>query len=150
FSSQDLLIKDLAIGQALVLPKYSIPIQTLLSRNSHGVAFQICSRPEETAEEESFPWLAHASGKIFQPPPSPVPKVDVDEIRASFRNEVSVAECYDQFREFRGLDYGASFRTIEQLWSGNGEAFGTVRLAQGLEADADQYVFHPVLLDGAI
>ena len=56
---------------------------------------------------------------------------------------------YDEVARF-GFRYGPSFRVIEELWSGYGEALARIRLPDPLVMDAAAYRVHPVLLDGCL
>jgi acyl transferase domain-containing protein len=65
-----------------------------------------------------------------------------------------VAQYYTELRQ-HGLDHGASFATLRQLWSGaagSGEAWGRVALSHAAAGDAEVSDAHPfrlsVLLDG--
>ena len=55
-------------------------------------------------------------------------------------------ERYYQSLSQQGLNYGSSFRTIQQLWQQDGRSLSQIRLAQGDTAEA--YGIHPALLDG--
>jgi len=44
------------------------------------------------------------------------------------------------------LEYGTSFQAITELWVGKEEALGKVELPLA----AENYQFHPVLLDGSL
>jgi 3-oxoacyl-[acyl-carrier-protein] synthase-3 len=150
FDALELLITDLVIGQALVLPEQGIRTQTVLVANpAQGFEFRISSHSEQNGAPERAGWRLHATGKISsRGGKASVPKEDLPQLREGFPEEFPVDACYSQFREFRGLDYGSSFRSIDQLFLNPDESLGHVRLATGLEHDA--YLFHPVLLDGAI
>src|SRR5262249_54519397 len=49
-----------------------------------------------------------------------------------------------------GLDYGPTFRTIERLWVGDGEALGEITLHEAVTPELEQYQFHPAALDGCL
>src|SRR5205085_990677 len=46
-----------------------------------------------------------------------------------------------------GLEYGPAFRNVEQLWCGDGEALGRVRVPESLLADGAEFHTHPAVLD---
>jgi acyl transferase domain-containing protein/acyl carrier protein len=145
----DVVLTNLVIGQAFVLPAGGVRTHTILGPNPAGFDFQICSLPEQDRSGENGPWLLHATGRIVVQSAAPPGKADIDKLRADFREEVSVAATYDQFRQTRSLDYGPSFRAIEQLWLKTDEALGRIRIPAALAADAGRYSLHPVLLDAA-
>src|SRR5262249_44189159 len=149
FGSDKLAINDLVIGQALVLPDDGLRAQTVLVPGPMGFGFKISSHPELNGTEKGGSWRVHASGRIFaQTANSVPPKEDLLQIREGL-DELSVPASYDQLRESRGLNYGPSFRSIEQLFGRQNEAFGRLRLPDEATR-SEEYLFHPVLLDGAI
>jgi FkbH-like protein len=144
------VLTDLVIGQAFILPAGAVRTNTILVPNPAGFDFRICSLPEQDRLGENAPWLLHAAGRISVEPAAALPgRADIDKLRAGFGEEVSVAASYDQFRQTRSLDYGPSFQAIEQLWLKTDEALGRIRIPSALEADAERYSLHPVLLDAA-
>ncbi len=63
--------------------------------------------------------------------------------------EIPTAAFYAQLRA-NGLEYGPSFQGITQLFAGEGEALGRVRLPEILQTEAAQYQIHPALLDSCL
>ena len=72
----------------------------------------------------------------------------VEEIRGRCPAIVSAPEFYRETHE-RGLEYGASFQGLAQLWRRDGEAIGQLRLSTAVENEAGAYQFHPAFLDAA-
>lgn len=70
--------------------------------------------------------------------------IDPDEIQRRCLRAFSGSECSAYFQEL-GLEYGPAFRGIERVWQGVKEALGSVRLP--VDVPADEYLFHPALLD---
>ena len=104
---------------------------------------QVLSRGE--AEEG---WTLHAEGLVPVSPaerlPEPGSVADLEGLKASF-SQVDVPAFYGAKAEV-GIDLGPSFRTLEAVWRGPGEALGEVSLparvtSKGLD-------IHPLLLDG--
>jgi 3-oxoacyl-[acyl-carrier-protein] synthase-3 len=151
FGSRKFAIADLVMGQALILPDQGIQIQTVLaagSKNTHQ--FRISSHAQRSASNAR--WATHASGRVIPAEHSEAaaPRDSLASIRGRLGDRRSVEACYDQFRERRALDYGESFRPIQDLYSHPGEALGRIGLPLALAPDADKFGVHPVLLDGAI
>ena len=90
-------------------------------------------------------WTLHARGRIERAEPSTPPAVDIDAILARATAETSQADYYAALA-LRGLTYGASFKGIDRLRCGDGEALGHVDIAS-LGLDATPYRLHPALLD---
>jgi NADPH:quinone reductase-like Zn-dependent oxidoreductase/acyl carrier protein len=64
-------------------------------------------------------------------------------------HEIAPAEFYGRLRE-NGLEYGPCFRGVEQVWRGDEEALGRLRIPPSLESQVDAYRLHPALLDAAL
>ena len=95
-------------------------------------------------------WTLHASGNIV---PSPVskasPSADLASAQARCQTRLDVASRYQQSRE-EGIDYGPAFQGVEQLFHGDGEALGHIRLSEDLAAEVGDYRLHPALLDACL
>lgn len=72
----------------------------------------------------------------------------VEEIRRRCPAIVSAPDLYRETHE-RGLEYGASFQGLAQLWRRDGEAIGQLRLSTAVENEAGAYQVHPAFLDAA-
>ncbi|MER6142061.1 amino acid adenylation domain-containing protein [Streptomyces sparsogenes] len=93
---------------------------------------------------------ANAAGTLLLGEPEGRPtRVDLAGVRARCGRVHDGASAYAGFSRL-GFDYGESFRTIEELAVGDQEALATLSLPPGRRADADDYVFHPSLLDAAL
>ncbi|WP_193199908.1 type I polyketide synthase [Nostoc sp. MG11] len=147
FKSENLVIEDVIISDALILPAEKIQtVQLILSQNSAESAFRIYSL--QTDDDES--WKLHTSGKIVVKEQKPqLEQVNFSQLRSRCFPEISVKAYYQQCQE-RGINYGASFQVIEQLWRQQGEALGRIRMPETLVAEALDYHLHPVLLDGCL
>ncbi len=80
-------------------------------------------------------------------------RIDLDQLRASCEEQVSVRDLYDLFDSF-GINFGERHRPITSLrHSHNREqknvAVAELTLSESLQGDLDQFVLHPSLLDGA-
>ena len=151
--SSHIVLEDLVIQQALILPEEIQTVQLIMSKESTGSTpleaaqsastFQIYSLV--TGDEESQSWKLHCSGKIVVKEDLEPERVNLACLRGQFADELSVETHYQQFHE-RGIDYGLSFQAIEQLWGQEGEALGWIRMP-ALAIDSSVYQLHPVLLD---
>lgn len=75
--------------------------------------------------------------------------VAIGELKRRCSKTVPGAQCYETFERF-GLQYGASFQTIQELHVGGDFALAKLRLAEALAPELDQYILHPSLIDGAL
>jgi acyl transferase domain-containing protein/acyl carrier protein len=148
FNVEDLVLQDVAIQQALVLPEdEQKTIQVILTpENAETYTFQIFSLTIPTGHEPF--WSLHASGKlstqkqVHAPPP-----VNLTTLAQTLGFQEILAEtCYWQ-AQARGLNFGPDFQNIAQVWQGDKEALGHTRLPENLVSTADKYLLHPALLD---
>jgi acyl transferase domain-containing protein len=129
-------IEDLVVAEPLVLSgSASRTVQTILD----GESFRTVSLEGET-------WTLHAQGRIraldgaaAQPGAAGRPSATGAVLPPD--------DYYRQLRE-RGVAFGPAFRVLAELWTGAGEALARVALDGAREAD--QYHFHPALLDGCL
>jgi acyl transferase domain-containing protein/surfactin synthase thioesterase subunit/acyl carrier protein len=96
-------------------------------------------------------WSLHMRGTLRRPSDaaqSPGRRFDADAVRRRCPVPV-VAERYYAGLRSLGLGYGDSFRGIQSLWRGTGEALGRVHLSERLAA-AGKGLAHPALLDACL
>ncbi|QYO62523.1 FAD-dependent oxidoreductase [Leptolyngbya sp. 7M] len=134
--SDCLKLVNLSIQQPITLTEAELVIQVVLSPQPDGVyQFEVLSQRGDAN------WQLHATGSISQ--------------AESFASEMSQLECpqpidlanYYQTLQTYGIEYGELFQAIQQLWRGDRQARGQIRLAAQL--DPSPYQCHPVLLDAA-
>ncbi|MEX3525941.1 MAG: SDR family NAD(P)-dependent oxidoreductase [Burkholderia sp.] len=63
--------------------------------------------------------------------------------------ELDSAACYAAYQAV-GIEYGPSFRAVQRIWVGEGQALAHLRLPAEAPADSAAYALHPSLLDGAL
>jgi malonyl CoA-acyl carrier protein transacylase len=145
FKSVPLLITDVAIEQALILPEEEeTTVQVVLTPlDPKKYTFKIFSLSSRK------PILTHhASGRVGMEPiiESELSPVDLAQLRAQCAESFAVATHYQQCQE-QGLNYGSRFQAIKQLFLGESAALGQIHLPESLVFKAGDYHLHPVLLD---
>ena len=95
-------------------------------------------------EEERGEWTLHFEARAAVEAPPAEAGLDLDTLRRGLR-EWNVAGFYRALAAV-GMDFAGSFRTVQELWCGSGEAVGDVRA--GDEFTAGEVAVHPMLLDG--
>ncbi|HEV2521761.1 MAG TPA: SDR family NAD(P)-dependent oxidoreductase [Candidatus Acidoferrales bacterium] len=153
------VISSVVFQEALLLPAAETrSLQLVASPASGGSAsFQIYSsgsNPESSNEHAA--WTLHASGDMrmeaTESAGSAEAACNLEEIQARCLRRKTSAELYGSLRS-AGLEYGPGFRGVEQLWCGEGEALGEVRLPAAANAGrpaggkSDGVWIHPALLD---
>lgn len=95
-------------------------------------------------------WIRHMTGSArvgeTSDLRSPAQSSDLEGARNRCKGSVAPERFYEAARE-RGLEYGAAFRGIEELWGGDREAVGRVALSEDAERGISPYRVHPALLD---
>jgi myxalamid-type polyketide synthase MxaE and MxaD len=151
WSGETCTLKDVAIEEALILPdKQRCILQVILLEGNYPHpqprgrgevwGFRIVSRSIDSQD-----WIQHAKGTVLvEANSSELPSISLEDLQKQFSEVVSAQTYYRKLRQ-RGLQYGTSFRAIEQLWQGDGEALGRIRLPESLLENP--YQLHPVLMD---
>jgi acyl transferase domain-containing protein len=142
-------LDDLIIHSALPLsPDAPTIVQTVLSPlTAARSTFRISSRRLTTGRE---PWTLHAAGTLVTSfTADSRSSDDLEQIRGRCREAVDVKRLYERLWD-RGLQFGPSLHTVQQLWRGDNEAVGIVELPDPVPTDARSYIAHPALLDGCL
>ncbi|MFQ5794230.1 MAG: SDR family NAD(P)-dependent oxidoreductase [Candidatus Bipolaricaulia bacterium] len=145
------VLEKVVFKKALFLPEDGAPtVQLVVSPEMPGTAsFQLFSLQADEAQPQ-VEWTLHATamirlGRTDETTP-PVEHASPEEIQARYPQVISGAEHYQAVEE-RGLQYGPSFQGVEQIWYGDGEAVGQLRLPETVASEAGAYQVHPALLD---
>jgi len=75
--------------------------------------------------------------------------VSLAEIQERCQETLSGAELYRMLRE-SDIEYGPRFQCVQNIWKGESEAIGRLRMPQTLEGEAEAYQIHPALLDAGL
>ena len=130
-------LEDFVIQQPLILPTAGKTVQLILTQESKSASIQIYS-----LSEEGESWTLHSAGKIVECPLTSA-RIDL----AQLQKRLTPADCAEHYQhcQAKGIDYGSSFRGIQKLWRGDGEALGQIQLPD--MGDDLVYELHPALLD---
>ena len=154
FAEQSFALKDIEFHRALFLPETGTRTsQVILAPGADAaVSVHIYSRPTGAAQS-SGSWTLHASAKVCPQQDSGVsPALEHEmlaEIQARCSEKVSGQEYYSKLSE-SGIQYGAFFQSISQLWRYNGDMLGEVRVPEGPDTQLEAYQFHPAILDACL
>jgi myxalamid-type polyketide synthase MxaE and MxaD len=135
---------EVEIQRALVLPDgEGRPVQLqIVQEDADRARFAFYSRlPEEAG------WNRHASGILtLQTVLAPVAVEDLETVRSRCSERVSGSD-HEAAMRARGLDYGPSFRGVEELWRGPTEGLTRLSLGGVARTEAAHYLAHRTLLD---
>ena len=145
-----LTLSEVAIEQPLVFSENEkATVQMLLSpeQPTNGsapqAAVQIFSlNAQNSSGEDAF--TRHATATISTAALSEKPALTTFQTTL-LPHPVAVGDYYQALAE-QGLNYGPSFRPIQQLWHQSGQSLSQLRLSEEI-ADTHYYL-HPALLDG--
>jgi acyl transferase domain-containing protein/acyl-CoA synthetase (AMP-forming)/AMP-acid ligase II/acyl carrier protein len=162
FGSGSPVLSNVAFQEAMILPASGTrTFQLVASPASSGSAsFQIySSNANLNGGNGNAAWTLHASGDMRMEVADFVrcaeEQFSLDEIRARCRQHKTSAELYASLKK-AGLAYGPSFQGVQQLWCGQREALGEVRLPLGVfpvsqtNGNSDGTWIHPALLDSCL
>jgi acyl transferase domain-containing protein/acyl carrier protein len=143
FGQQSYLLEEVEFQRALFLPE-----------DDSSVCLQLTCEPAEASfhfDSQTGPsdakWTRHVTGQLRPTPKRALENIDPASLLIDDRQEVPLQEYYEQ-RKQSGLEFGPSFQTLQQVWQSGDCALGKLQLPQHLIADAEQWLFHPSLLDG--
>ncbi|MEM9272461.1 MAG: type I polyketide synthase [Cyanobacteria bacterium P01_F01_bin.143] len=148
-NSDNLVLEDVLIQQAMILSEDEVKTVHLILKPlaEQSYEFQIFSLKLEQNQPK---FTLHIQGKIL---------AGTEEISQENQNladwqtqcdqEIMVADFYQQHREQQGIHYGYTFQNITQLWHGDGQAWGEIKLPEFLAQQNIKYKLHPALLDAS-
>ena len=162
FGAGSPVLSNVAFQEALILPAAGTrALQFVASPASSGSAsFQIySSNANLNGSHENAAWALHASGDMRMEVADFVrcaeEQYSLNEIRARCPQRKTAADFYGSLKK-AGLEYRSSFQGVQQLWCGQNEALGEVRLPlAGISAcqtngKSDGTWMHPAMLDSCV
>jgi acyl transferase domain-containing protein/NADPH:quinone reductase-like Zn-dependent oxidoreductase/acyl carrier protein len=115
-------------------------LHVAIDRDTGRFAFSSAGARDDTS------WTLHATGRAVRGSAGVRPaRVDVAAVRARCRERLAPTALYGAYAA-AGIEYGATFRAIRQLWLGHDEVLAEL----AIDAEAGDYLVHPALLDGAV
>jgi len=150
FGSDAVEIANLQYREAMVLPESGERIvQSIFTPlNDSTAEFRFAS---VDADDVADTWRTHMVGvarKEDSARNDQTEPLQLGQVRQRCGNSLPTDRYYDALRAL-GLEYGASFRSIEMMQRGNGEILTRVRLPPHLSVDG-QSGLHPALLDACL
>jgi len=151
FRHESFFLENLHFDSPLILQENNRhPLDVRLEIVSGEGDYRICSRQADASAET--PWSKHSSGRIntlhdrFEKS-----TVALADLRRQFCEDdaMSVEAFYEAIRA-AGLDYGANFRCIRQLWHRGNEMLAQLELPVELLPESQRYYHHPGLLDACL
>ena len=147
-------VADVELLAALMLgpDRDPVTVQVHLTGDAESMTFNVSSSTDGEA------WLVHATGRVsaLAHESDAVPQGSTSDgsealqaIRLRCVQETSGDDLYaDMFA--RDVRFGATFRSVQRVWSAAGEALGRIVAPSSVVTEANEYAFHPALLDATI
>ena len=135
-------LQDFVIHQPLILNDESTQLQTVLSPLDNS-AYQV----QIFSSQDNNVFILHSEVTVYSQAETRQEELDLDSIK-SRSSDLDLADYYQSLSQ-QGLNYGASFQGIQQIWQGEIEALGYIQLADYLPQTTD-YQIHPALLDSCL
>ena len=148
-NSDNLVLEDVSIQQALILSEDEVKTVHLILKplTEQSYEFQIFSLKLEQSQPQ---FTLHIQGKILAgTEQASQENQNLADWQTHCKKEITVKDFYQQYREQQGIDYGYTFQNITQLWRGDGQAWGEIKLPEFLASQNDLYKLHPALLDAS-
>lgn len=139
-----LAVDGLEVVAALVPGEAGATVQLLAERDDQGaVRASLHARAADGAADA--PWELHARARVRTHDEAPSAR-DLAALEAACPERQDVDDFYQLYEEV-GLTYGPAFRGLVALQRGEDQALATLVLPEAAPP-ADDFVLHPVLLDG--
>lgn len=121
-------IQGVSFLQACILDNKII--QVILTPHNQGYEFEIVSTVNNHQSLENN-WITHAIGEVgFTQPDNQSSEIFNLEAKQSDCTKITdIPDFYQKFKQI-GIDYGASFQAINQLWSGENQALAEIHLPE--------------------
>lgn len=162
FGAGSHVLSSVVFQEALILPATGeCALQFISSPASSGSAsFQIYSSiTNGNGDQGNMAWTLHSSGEMRMQAPELArcaeEQYSFGEIKARCPHRKKGAELYASLKD-AGLEYGTSFQGVQQLWCGDREALGEIRMAPDAisvcatnENSVSGWI-HPALLDSCM
>ena len=146
--TESLVISDLALVEALLLPKdLETRVQTVATEEQPGrLRFQVASQQTHRGHTS---FRVHARALLRRADPDELPtRLELPALRARMHDSQPPSQLYASMRAM-GLELGPAFQGVRALWRGKGEALSRVELTEASGSTAG-YLFHPALLDACL
>ncbi|MXW22418.1 MAG: SDR family NAD(P)-dependent oxidoreductase [Candidatus Dadabacteria bacterium] len=145
------VVEDMQLLNALIFPEEGSEdgtgdegreVQVVLDSSERANSRRVQIFSKGSGED----WTAHVEGHISSGAPIPEAggRIDLESLKAPL-SPIDVAAYY-RARADTGINLGPFFRTLENAWSGPGEALGEISFPEAL--GRNELDVHPLLLDG--
>ena len=148
FGDGPLTIKEALFARPLILDESELrQVQLVFQPDTPSAGhFQISSQQSAVNGQQS--WVEHVTGQVWREERATpvVESASLDLLQQRCREEITAVAFYNGLNQ-RHYQLGPTFRWLEAIWRGQGEAIGQVRAPQAGDGD---YLVPPGLLDACL
>jgi len=140
-------IKNVVWTSPLTVPGASLDVFVELQPAGDLVQFEVFSENEAgTRQRYCQGKLSYASSSQGS---EAVEHIDLKSIRARCAKAVDGKDAYPLFKSL-GLAYGPSFQMLQEVSKSEAETLGMLKVPESRDADFDEFVLHPCVLDASM
>jgi acyl transferase domain-containing protein/acyl carrier protein len=146
-------LKELTLQAPLILPDQgAAAIQVKVGEpdeQSGEREISIYSHLQDSLpEEESPPWVTHATGTLCRQEELTAPKALVGPWPPEGAQPIEIEDLYERLTDI-GLQYGPAFQGLSAAYQEGEEIYAEISLASDQREAAQDFAIHPALLDAA-
>lgn len=142
--SKGIKIKDITWNQPVIVDKEPVEVHiALYLEENEKIGFEVYT---ESKNENS---ISHSQGYIIVEPITPL-VIDIDSLKIECNSiKVKAKQLYEGFSK-QGINYGSSFKTVQEIYLGEGIALAKLNLPSNHESNLNKFLLHPSILDAAL
>jgi len=155
FPDNLITVEEVFIEQPLVLSKGVEDWDTLqlvlTPDGKNRYAFQIFSLVPNPENSPQVTWIRHALGQILlnSQEPETVLQFNLATWQEQCLEQISAATFYQKQRSHQ-IDFGSCFQGVEQLWKGDRQVLGQIRVPEAVWSESNDYTLHPAIFDASL
>lgn len=151
FGNRSICVKNVILTRTLPLSEdQEVPIQVAITESATGLAtFKIFSLQPYSQDSKNPEWTLHATGDLSEALSDDAGFLNLPEVQKRCHSRVEIDSHYLSLRS-RGLEFGASFQGVEELWQAPGEALALISAPASIAGESEHYIVHPALLDACL
>lgn len=140
-------LKDAVWIHPLSFSKGPQMLRIRLKPGVSDVAYEISSLDEEN-EKILYSEGRLAFGNVLTDIADGEDRISIESLKAQCSSKLDGSAFYEKFRKC-GLNYGPSFRSVQEIFVSESFALARLKLADHLRPAFGQFILHPSLIDGA-
>ncbi|MCP5003310.1 MAG: SDR family NAD(P)-dependent oxidoreductase, partial [Planctomycetes bacterium] len=103
-----------------------------------------------TESENEDGTIVHSLGVAEFKVKEEIPSLDIQNLQSQMnQGTLNAGGCYNAFKNV-GLDYGAGYQGIREIYQGENQILAKLRLPSSVQDTQSEYVLHPSLMDSAL